>query len=398
MGLRSNVIVVAIVCVLMSGCQSTVEHKTKQTDILSNPINQALVLLPQDYPNNNFAEFNIQSPEEVVSLSNAQQVAFKQYFYSPELAEVPEHRRLYRYIDDLFWGFTYLGKTYNAETALRLQSGNCMSLALLTSALADLVNVEIKYQRVNAEPVYHRHNNIMTLSTHVRSHLIESPLQDDEFLGIRGRIIVDYYPQRGNIRGGMLDESAFFSMYYRNLAADAMLKNDYAYAYALMHQALTIASEDVENVNTMAVVLNKMSFTKNALALYEFGLELEQDSLNLLSNYSELLAQEGDLERAEQIKSQVGEAYADNPYHWIDLAEQSIREGKYTVARRLTHRAIEQAPYLHEAYFTLARSYYLSQQSEKADQALQKAAELAYLPETEKLYQSKRFVLSHEVH
>ena len=195
----------------------------------------------------------------------------------------------------------------------------------------------------------------------------------------------------------MLDHNTFYSMYYRNLAADAMLEGKHDYAYALMHQALEIAGDDVENVNTMAVVLNKIGYSKHALAVYAFGLELEQNSLNLLSNYANLLEQTGDNELAEKIKSKIGDADDDNPYHLIDLAETYISEGRYKIAKRLINRAIDRAPYLHEAYFALARTYYLSQQSEKADKALQTAAQMAYLPETEKLYEAKRFVLSQEV-
>jgi len=386
-------------CSLLLGCQSLQSKRASDEALEPAVSNPVLALLPQDFQIRQTLQHTIQLPAQIVSLSEAQQNAFKHYFYSLEQADVPKHRRLYRYIDSLYWGFTYLGKTYDAETALQLQSGNCMSLAILTSALARLVDIEVKYQRVSAEPVYYRHNDIMTLSTHVRSHLIEKIDQGEEtFMGIRGRIIVDYYPQRGNVRGGMLNESAFYSMYYRNLAADAMLVGNHEYAYALMHQALTIAGKDVENVNTMAVVLNKMGRSSHALTLYEFGLDLEQDSLNLLSNYSDLLEQKGNSDLAEKIRARMGDAYADNPYHLIDLAEEYIRDGRYAMSKRLITRAIERAPYLHEAYFALARTYYLSQQTEKADQALKTAAELAYLPETEKLYESKRFVLSHEAH
>ena len=391
-------IAVILSCLTLLGCHSMSSQSISQdSKVLKSP-NPILNLLPQNYSHSKNFQATVKLPEEITFLNQAQQDAFRQYFYSPTVIDIPAHRRLYKYIDSLYWGFNYLGKTYDAETALELKAGNCMSLAILTSALARLVDIEVKYQRVDAEPVYHRHNDIMTLSTHVRSHLIETlPEDDKEFIGIRGRIIVDYYPQRGNIRGGMLDHNTFYSMYYRNLAADAMLEGKHDYAYALMHQAIEIAGDDVENVNTMAVVLNKIGYSKHALAVYAFGLELEQNSLNLLSNYANLLEQTGDNELAEKIKSKIDDANDDNPYHLIDLAETYISEGRYKIAKRLINRAIDRAPYLHEAYFALARTYYLSQQSEKADKALQTAAQMAYLPETEKLYEAKRFVLSQEV-
>jgi tetratricopeptide (TPR) repeat protein len=84
----------------------------------------------------------------------------------------------------------------------------------------------------------------------------------------------------------------------------------------------------------------------------------------------------------------------DNPYRWLDNAEYRIAQGQHLMARRMLERTLENAPFLHEAYFALAKSYYLTQEVEKADAALKRAAELAYLPETERLYEQKRSVLS----
>ena len=60
----------------------------------------------------------------------------------------------------------------------------------------------------------------------------------------------------------------------------------------------------------------------------------------------------------------------------------------------MLEKTLERAPYMHEAYFALAQSYYLTQEVERADEALRKASELAYLPETERLYEAKRRVLA----
>ncbi|MBT0586972.1 hypothetical protein [Alteromonas oceanisediminis] len=337
----------------------------------------------------------VPSETEIFQLTPAQQAHFLAFYHSPTVANLPDNKRLFRYIDNIFTNFSYLGQTYDASTALTLESGNCISLAILTSALARLVNVDVAYQRVNVAPVYRRFVNVMTLSTHVRTHLYETiEPAHNELVVIRPRLIVDYYPQSSNIRGDMISEAAFLSMYYRNLASDAIIQRDYAYAYIIMQKALSILPSDQENLNTMAVILNKLGETQQALALYAYAANQNDVSLNLIANYTDLLTKTGQKARADQFSERLLRAHSDNPYQWIDAAEERIASGEHFIARSMLQKAIDRAPYLHEAYFSLAKSYYLTQELSKADDALTTAAQLSQLPETEKLYTAKRAVLA----
>jgi Tfp pilus assembly protein PilF len=270
-----------------------------------------------------------------------------------------------------------------------------MSLAILTTALAESVGLDVAYQRVNVAPVYRRYANVMTLSTHVRTHLFAEEEDDaNEIVVLRSKIIIDYYPQRSNIRGDMISDGEFFAMYYRNLASDAIISGELDEAYKLMRQALDVAPTDAENLNTLAVLLNKMGHSEKAFELYAYAINEQQTALNLLSNYAQLLTKHGRIGEAQAIQASMQYVEDDNPYRWLDNAEYRIAQGQHLMARRMLERTLENAPFLHEAYFALAKSYYLTQEVEKADAALKRAAELAYLPETERLYEQKRSVLS----
>lgn len=374
----------------LSGCQSTTALKT----VKSEPQISAELASLLRLPGSDEKSFGADS-RQIVSLSEEQLKAFHQYFYAPKRALTPKHRRLYQYIDNLFVNFTYLGETLNASSAFDSQSGNCMSLAILTTALAESVGLEVAYQRVNVAPVYRRYTNVMTLSTHVRTHLF-AEFKDDpnEIVVLRPKLIIDYYPQRSNIKGDMISDGEFFAMYYRNLASDAMIDGRLHTAYELMRKAVYVAPEDPENLNTMAVLLNKLGFTNQSLALYAYALDRQLTSLNLLSNYAGLLERKGRTADAVQIQALMQDVDDDNPYRWLDSAEQRIAKGDHHIARRMLEKTLQHAPYLHEAYFALAKTYYLTQEVDKADAALKKAAKLAYLPETERLYEQKRSVLS----
>ncbi|WP_100657817.1 tetratricopeptide repeat protein [Alteromonas flava] len=338
---------------------------------------------------------NLPDTSVLFALTTEQQAHFLNYYTDPSRADIAKHKRLYNYIDNLYVGFTYLGDTYDAQTAFATQSGNCLSLAILTTALADLAGLEVAYQEVNAAPVYRRFDNVMTLSTHVRTHLFEE-LSPEELKTtvIRGKIIIDYYPERGNIRGNMIATDTFFAMYYRNLASDAIINGQLTLAYELLTNALQIAPSDAESLNAMAVVLNKMGYSQKALKLYRYAVSHGSESLNLLANYAVLARAMGFVEEAEQLNAALSKSDDSNPYRWLDLANERIHQGKHHIARSMLTKTLERAPYLHEAYFSLAKSYYLTGQQDAADESLRKAAELAQQPETEKLYEQKRAVLA----
>ncbi|MDM7859012.1 hypothetical protein QTP81_00155 [Alteromonas sp. ASW11-36] len=387
MQLRS--VLLGLGCLLVVGCQSTAKQVDNQAPLVNNELTQLIALELQSN------EYTLQSPSQILALTNNQKQQFLDFFNAPVRANIAKHRRLYRYIDNLYVDFDYLGETLNAETAFREKKGNCMSLAILTSALAQLAGLEVDYQRVNVAPIYQRFNNVMTLSTHVRTHLYaEAEDNPNEITVIRSRLIIDYYPQRSNIKGDMLTDGEFFAMYYRNLASDAIILGQFEFAYAAMRMAIEQAPDDPENINTMAVVLRNMGLTDRALALYSYGIEQTEASLNLIGNYAQLLSDNGELEKSEMIKKQMRYSNDDNPYQWLDNAHRAIRENKHFLARTMLEKTLERAPYMHEAYFALAQSYYLTQDIEQADKALRKASELAYLPDTERLYEAKRRVLA----
>jgi Tfp pilus assembly protein PilF len=386
----------AIIALLvgLAGCASTSAPEPEIVET-PDPLVEVITLVSFDGSEHILASFDVPSVSQLIRLNAEQQQSFLGYFNDPIHADLEPHKRLERYIQDLYFDFSYLGDTFDAQTTMQQKSGNCMSLALLTGAFADLAGLDVRYQRVNAEPIYRRYDNVMTLSSHVRTHLLAPFEESDDIFVIRpARIIVDYYPRRRDAKGDMIDITQFYSMYYQNLAANAMIEKDFEHAYALIHAALEIAPTDQENINTMAVVMTEMGLVEKALSLYEWASQGEINSLNMLSNYIDLLTREGHTLKAQTLRGQMANAVDDNPYKWLDLAEERIQSGKYQIAQRFLSKAIDNAPYLHEAFFYLAKTFYLQNQIEEAEIALQRASELANLPETQRLYNAKRLMLS----
>ncbi len=103
-----------------------------------------------------------------------------------------------------------------------------MSLAVLTTAYAKLLGLEFSYRKVNTLPIYEKKNNLILSSSHV-----QTIIYDDEFVVEKGafyfsrpEVVIDYFPDPNNRVSEYFAEPEFNSMYYRNLAADALIKNE----------------------------------------------------------------------------------------------------------------------------------------------------------------------------
>ncbi|GAA6186512.1 tetratricopeptide repeat protein [Aliiglaciecola sp. NS0011-25] len=345
-----------------------------------------------------FTPREVASVDDIFQLTQKQQEDFEAYYFAEKNAHIEGHERLYNYLDMILYGFDYRGDTYTASDALTKHSGNCLSLAILTTALANLVDLDIRYQRVNAAPIYQRYHNVMTLSSHVRTHVFapETEVKENEIVVARKKMIIDYFPEKGNVRGDFLNESQFLSMYYQNLAGDSLIAKDYDLTYSLLAKAMEINSEDPETLNTLAVLYKNLGDLARAEKIYHYALNNTSGSVNILSNYAMLLTEQNRQDELSRLQENLSSIEDDNPYRWYDIANRHFDRDELIYALRYFKRSVKAAPYLHEGYFGLAKTYYQMGKIESAKQNMDTAVELTFTPQDKVLYQAKLKVLAIE--
>ena len=328
---------------------------------------------------------------EIFQLTAEQEADFKAWFNDPVRADEPAHDRVYYYLDKHTDGFDFRGETYNATQAMTHKAGNCLSLAIITTSLAKIAGVEVGYQLVNATPVYKKRNNVLLLSHHVRTFLYDpswKPKKDVITL-IRPRLIVDYFPNRFDVPGDEISEQQFMGMYYRNLAADALLQDKLNDAFWYMEKALELAVDDAENINMMAIIYRRLQMPEKSEAFYQYGMTAAQNNTNLLSNYALLLEEQNKPEQAELIRQKLLEFPDSNPYAWIKLGHDAYNEGQHGRAISYYKRAMALAPYLDEIYFALSKSLYQRGEFTAAAKAMRTAAEKSWEQSQRQLYYAK---------
>jgi len=337
------------------------------------------------------ASAQIPSLDDIFGLTPEQQAEFLQYFNSTELQDIPRYRRLYSFLEQLTSGFNYLGQNYTAREAYANKSGNCISLAVLTKALADIAGIPIEFQIIVSAPVYSMKNDYMLSSDHVRTFLYDPDFVPEKGVMYFGkpRLVVDYLPSSGDLTGPRISQQTFIAMFYRNLAADAVLAKQENQALALLKTALKYDPYYSGVINIVAVLHRRIAQTELAEEFYQYGLDVSVNKATLMSNYAMLKFGAGETEQAEEILQSLRELEEFDPYLWFLLGQTATSKQQYEEAVSYFTKAAEQAPYVHQLQLELAMALYRNQQFDKAGEVLAAAAELAPTEGTRQRYDAK---------
>lgn len=338
----------------------------------------------------------IPTPVEILTLTPAQNAAFLSFFNDPYYRYMPPHRRVFSYLQGFTDGFHYQGDTLTASEAFAVNGGNCLSLALMTTALADAAGVRIGYQFLDDVPVYEVQGTVVEKGLHVRSILYDPSWSEDSATGIwQPGLKVDYFATGQERFVANLTRAEFIAMYYRNEAATAITQDDYNTAYWYLRESLQYAINDSQAINMLAVVSRRTGDDARAEELYRYGLANGDEKLTLLKNYQVLLRAQQRLAEAEALQATLEQMPDPSPFHWFQLARESVKAGEYPAAIRYYRRALDLAPYMHEAHLGVAQAQHEIGNDELAVVALEKALENVYRPSTRKLYKAKLNALKH---
>lgn len=334
--------------------------------------------------------------DDIFELSKNQQETILLLVKQKQAQGLKLHQALASVLSSKLSNFTYYGATYNAEKTMRMNSGNCMSLAILTTAYAKLLGLKYSYREVNTIPVFEKRNNLILSSSHVQTILYDTEFVESPgvFYFQKPSVVIDYFPNKNNRVGKSFTEPSFVAKYYRNLASNALVENKLAKAFALAETALEHDKSNVETINLLSVIHRRSGDIQGAENIYQTGLKIDQSNLELLSNYIVLLRNQGRVEEAQDYQQKLDKLDDPNPYHWLEQAYLAQKEQKHDKAIRYYRKALINAPYLNQAYLGLYQIYRERGRISKAKDMLNKALEWTYEDNERKQYKYKLYSLA----
>lgn len=331
---------------------------------------------------------------DIFTLSKAQQQAFKAYFDDPRIKNTRPHWRVVKYLEKYSQDFTYRGDTYTASEALEKQTGNCLSLAILSTSFAELADLRYRYKKVFSAPVYQQYDDIQLVSSHLNLTLYDVARSDSGFTLVPTAVTIDYFKMPGSIATETVSQDTVKIMYWHNLASEAILQADYDLAFAYAMKAQNIDPMYPETLNLIAILYNRTEQEERAFTLYDYMVSHHLYSFTTLDNFSIMLREKGHVARANALLLQTQHIRDGNPYTWLNRGKEYLDQQDFRLAEQYFQQSAQTAPYLHEPYFYLAQVYAKQHKLHKTEQALLKAKELAQLPEDQQRYQAKLYRLT----
>lgn len=362
------------------------QQAVSDTPLTAPPLRPDLFGAPLDVPR----------VEALHTLTDAQQAEFLAYFSDPVRAGQKPHARIYGYLERRLGSFTYYAKTLAAADALDQNQGNCLSLALVTTALAELGGVDYGFQRIRNRPVYESRQDFVMVADHLRTRLYDPTFIPDPVAGrlTRPFIEVDYFPERGQRYGGQVAGDEVAAMYYVNLAGESLVDGDLSRSYWLLDAALTQAPDNPGALNSMAVLHRRAGDARTAEALYGHLLAVHGDSLLPLGNLQNLLRDQGRLEEVAALDVRIRQLPVRDPYRLVEFGMQAYADGRLQDALEYYAQALDAAPYMHEIYWRQAMVHHALGNQRHADALLQQARDMAPRVSDQNRYQAKRLALS----
>lgn len=260
------------------------------------------------------------------------------------------------------------GHTTGAMQTWRDKRGDCLSLTLLTYAVAKALGLQGVMQEVQVAPVFDRRADAEYVSRHVN---VRIPTYDAVRIDGRtfesGSIVVDFQPQPGaQSRAVALTEDQMVARFYNNRATEYMAQGRDELAYAYYKAAIAADAHYGPAYSNLSQLYYRHGIADAAEKLLWHAAALDSLSDAPLRNLFTLLTAQGRIQEAQAVSARMERMRERDPYYWLREGVEALRQGSTRSAISALERAEELAIGFQEIHYYLAMAYLRNGQREKA--------------------------------
>jgi tetratricopeptide (TPR) repeat protein len=280
--------------------------------------------------------------------------------------------------------------TRTAAQAFEARAGNCLSLTLMTGALAAALGLNVVYQQVDGGPAWSRSGDLLAYSGHVNVMI------DHGHLGGAGarwqqRLVVDFLPPADAAAhpASPIDEATVLGMFLNNRAAEALAAGRVDEAHAWVRSALRTAPRFVPAWNTLAVLLQARGQDALAQRVLQHAVAAEPDNTRALANLVGVLEAAGRHDEAASWRSRLRRLEPVAPFVWFDRGRAAMARGELGLAYEAFARELARDPDQHEAHAGAASAAIRLGDLAAARRHLERARAAGPTPAAQALYAAK---------
>ncbi len=161
-------------------------------------------------------------------------------FMRHESSHAERYYYLLSQVTGIHWRYSETGTSIARDTYWN-NEGNCLSWSLLTYAIAQRLGFRASLQEVEIPPIWDRYLNTTYLGRHVNVVVYGAVNADYQ----TGPVVIDFYPQQVKSRyiSRKISIERALAMFYSNVGAEQLIKNNDAAAAANLKKAIVTDPE-----------------------------------------------------------------------------------------------------------------------------------------------------------
>jgi tetratricopeptide (TPR) repeat protein len=211
--------------------------------------------------------------------------------------------------------------------------GNCLSFTILFVALAREAGLDVTYQTVDMPPSWSRESDLVIVTHHINA-LINT--------GAGRSYVVDFNVAgyRDDRQRQAVDDDHVLALFYNNLGAEALIRQDYETSFRYLRAALTADPQAADAWVNLGVLYRRQGLHEHAKAAYLHALAANQRLGSALSNLAKLEADRGNHAQAAEYQERIRHHQKANPYYHYVVAREAFDEQRFDDALTALRHAV----------------------------------------------------------
>jgi tetratricopeptide (TPR) repeat protein len=246
--------------------------------------------------------------------------------------------------------------TRTAAEAFDARAGNCLSLVVMTAALAKHLELPIQYQVLVGQESWSRSGTLTFVNGHVNISVAKRLV--DRIAGSETdgalQLNFDSLPPGRGAALRVVSEATILSLFMNNRAAESLVRGDMAQAYAYAREAVSRDPGHAGGFNTLGVIYRRHGLAGPAERAFAHALSLDPGHRAALDNLALLFESQQRLAEAAPLRAALRRLEAEPPFQQFDLGREALAHGDYAAAKAHFERALKRNPDYHEFHHALA--------------------------------------------
>lgn len=247
--------------------------------------------------------------------------------------------------------------TRTAQQAFEARAGNCLSLVVLTGALARELELPTTYQSISGFETWSRSEGTAFLSGHVNLVLDTHPRLDGFGVAAFEReMVIDFVEdaRKTASHARSIDENTIVAMFLNNRAAELMVSGHLDAAYWFVRSAMRSDPRYLSAYNTLAVIYLRKGELRAAERVLGVALAREPANPQMLTNLVKVLQLAGRDSAAEEVRLRLAALEQYPPFFFLDRGKAALAADDANAALALFRKELKRIPYDHELHFAIA--------------------------------------------